>query len=74
MDALNYLYQALDQKIYNQAFYNELSVKVTNPAARRLFTRLRDEEMVHIEMLQKEITAIEAKPFPVNRIISTFKA
>lgn len=56
-----------------QVFYNELSIKVTNPAARALFTRLRDEEMAHIEMLQKEIMAIKVKPFPVNRIIAAFK-
>lgn len=73
MDALNYLYLALDQKINSQAFYNDLSVKVTNPAARSLFTRLRDEDMEHIKLLQKEITAIEALPFPVNRIVSSYK-
>lgn len=69
MDALNYLYQVLEEKINNQAFYNEQSVKVTNPVARELFTRLRDEEMVHVEVIQKEILSIEAKPFPVNKII-----
>jgi rubrerythrin len=66
MDALNYLYQVLEDKIANQCFYNECLVKLTNPAARKLFTSLRDEEMAHISALQKEIAAIEARPFPVN--------
>lgn len=73
MDALNYLYQALEEKISGQAFYNELSVKVTNPAARSLFTRLRDEEMAHIGLLQKEILFIEARPFPINKILPKLK-
>lgn len=73
MDALNYLYQALEEKINNQAFYNELSVKVTNPVARELFTRLRDEEMAHVELLQKEVLSIESKPFPVNKILPNLK-
>lgn len=70
MDKLNYLHLALDQKISSQIFYNELSIKVTNPAARALFTRLRDEETAAIKMLQQEIAAIEAKPFPVNKIMT----
>jgi len=74
LNALNYLYLVLDEKISSQVFYNELSVKVTNPAARALFTRLRDKEMANIEMLQKEIASIEAKPFPVNKIIPRLKA
>lgn len=73
MDALNYLYQVLEEKISSQGFYNELSVKVTNPAARELFTRLRDEEMAHVEVLQKEILAIESKPFPLNKILPKLK-
>lgn len=73
MDALNYLNQVLEDKINNQAFYNELSVKVTNPSARELFTRLRDEEMTHIEVLQKEILSIESKPFPANKIFPRLK-
>jgi rubrerythrin len=40
---------------------------------REFFTRLRDEEMAHISALQKEIIAIEAKPFPVNIISPKFK-
>ncbi|OPY58939.1 MAG: hypothetical protein A4E55_00545 [Pelotomaculum sp. PtaU1.Bin035] len=74
MDALNYLYLALDEKTSSQIYYNELSVKVTNPAARELFTRLRDEEMAYVEVLQKEIASIEAKPFPLNKIIPRLKA
>jgi rubrerythrin len=74
LNALNYLYLALDEKINSQIFYNELSVKVTNPVARAIFTRLRDEEMAHIEVLQQEITAIEVRPFPINIIVHRLKA
>ena len=73
LDALNYLYQALEDKINNQGFYNKMSVKVTNPAAREIFTRLRDEEMAHIDLLQKEILFIESKPFPINKILPKLK-
>ncbi|HHU86969.1 MAG: hypothetical protein ACOX86_04870 [Pelotomaculaceae bacterium] len=73
MDALNYLYLALEDKIANQSFYNHFSVRITNPVVREFFTRLRDEEMAHISALQKEIIAIEAKPFPVNIISPKFK-
>lgn len=73
MDALNYLYQALEDKVNNQIFYNELSAKIINPAARELFIRLRDEEMTHIDALHKEIISIEAKPFPVNKIFPKLK-
>lgn len=73
MDALNYLYLALEEKISNQVFYNEYSVRITNPSARSLFTRLRDDETEDIKTLQKEIAAIESKPFPVNIFISKLK-
>lgn len=73
MDALNYLYQALEEKINNQVFYNEQTVRMTNPVARELFTRLRDEEMAHVEILQKEILSIESKPFPINKILPKLK-
>jgi len=73
MDTLNFLYRALEEKINSQVFYNTLSVKTTNPAARDLFKRLRDEEMANIELLQKEITSIEAKESTVNKIISKLK-
>jgi len=73
LDALNYLYQILEEKISSQSFYNKLSVKVTNPVARELFTRLRDEEMAHVDLLQKEVIFIEAKPFPINKILPKLK-
>lgn len=73
MDTLNCLYLALDEKMSSQVFYNELSIKVTNPAAKALFTRLRDEETAAIEMLQQKIAAIEVKPFPINKILPGIK-
>lgn len=73
MDALNYLHQVLEEKINNQVFYNECSVRITNPAAGSLFTRFRDDEAEHIKILQKEIAAIESKPFPVNIVLSKLK-
>lgn len=69
MDVLDLLYDALMTKIDNQKFYNEQAVKITNPMARQFFINLRDEEMQHINMLQKKINAIEGKPFPVSKII-----
>jgi rubrerythrin len=56
-------------KIDNQMFYNEQAIKIANPMARQFFINLRDEEMQHINMLQKEINSIEGKPFPVSKII-----
>lgn len=73
MDALNHLYQALEEKTSNQMFYNEYSVRITNPAARSLFAKLRDDEAGHIYILQKEIAAIESRPYPVNIILSKLK-
>lgn len=71
MKNLNYLYQALEEKISNQCFYNEMSVRVANPAASALFTRLRDAEAAHVRVLQKEILAAEAKPIPINKILQS---
>ncbi len=73
MDALNYLYQALEEKISNQLFYNECMVKAINPVARELFARLRDEETSDIEMLQKEILFIESRPSAVRKIFFSDK-
>lgn len=69
MDALDLLYDALMTKIDNQKFYNEQAVKISNPMAQQFFINLRDEEMQHVNMLQKKINAIEGKPFPVSKII-----
>ncbi len=69
MNTLNYLYRALEEKIDSQCFYNEMSVRVFNPAARHLFTRLRDEEAAHVRVIQKEIASIESRPHPVNIIL-----
>ncbi|GAB6182246.1 hypothetical protein JCM14036_35650 [Desulfotomaculum defluvii] len=73
MDSLEFLNDALEDKINNQTFYNEAAVIVRNPSARQLFLRLRDEEMKHIEILQKEIVAIDNKPFTVTKILAKLK-
>ena len=74
MDSQNLLNDALEDKMRNQAFYNEAAVKVRNPSARQLFIKLRDEEMKHIDILQKEIVAMENKPFSVTKILAKLKS
>lgn len=74
MDSKEFLNDALEDKMMNQAFYNDASVKVRNPSARQLFVKLRDEEMKHIDILQKEIVAIENKPFTVTKILAKIKS
>ncbi|WP_031517392.1 hypothetical protein [Desulfofalx alkaliphila] len=69
MDTLDLLYDALQTKMDNQKYYNEQAILITNPMVKQLFINLRDEEMQHIEMLQKKINSIEGKPFPINKII-----
>ena len=73
MDSLEFLNDALEDKVRNQAFYNEAAVRVRNPSARQLFIKLRDEEMRHIDVLQKEVVAIENKPFNVTKILARIK-
>lgn len=73
MDSLNFLQDALEDKIRNQVFYNDAAVRVNNPTVRQLFIKLRDEEMRHIDVLQKEIVAIENKPFAVTKILARLK-
>ncbi|AQS58661.1 hypothetical protein [Desulforamulus ferrireducens] len=73
MDSLKFLEDALEDKIKNQAFYNDAAVRVINPSARQLFIKLRDEEMRHIDVLQKEVVAIENKPFTVTKILARLK-
>lgn len=69
MNLLEMLHDCLRDKILAQAFYNEQAIHVINPAARGLFLKFRDEEMAHIELLQREIGAIEARPFSVHKIL-----
>ena len=73
MNILNYLYDLLDDTMGNQFLYNEAAVRVSNPAARDLFLRLRDEEMKNLSQAQREIISIESKPFPFNRIIAEIR-
>ena len=74
MDRLAFLNDALEDKIRNQAFYNEAAVQVRNPSARQLFIKLRDEEMRHIDFLQKEVVAMENKPFVITKILAKIKS
>ncbi|GAB6157060.1 hypothetical protein JCM39194_02600 [Desulfotomaculum varum] len=74
MDSLELLSDALEDKINNQMFYNDAAIRVRNPSARQLFLRLRDEEMKLIEILQKEVVAIENKPFTVTKILARLKS
>lgn len=74
MDNLDLLNDALEDKIRNQTFYNDAAVRIRNPSARQLFIKLRDEEMKHIDILQKEIVAMENKPFSVTKILAKIKS
>ena len=65
---------ALEDKIRNQTFYNDGAIRVRNPSTKQLLLILRDEEMKHIEVLQKEIVAIENKPFTVTKILAKLKS
>lgn len=69
MNKLDLLYDALTDKLWSQHFYNEQVLMMLNPAARDLFTRLRDEEGQHVLALRSAITAMEANLFPPNRIM-----
>ncbi|MDO7789060.1 DUF2383 domain-containing protein [Desulforamulus aquiferis] len=73
MDNLNQLNDVLEDKIFSQFFYNEAAVQIRNPVARKMFLKFRDEEMKHIEVLQKEIVAIENKPSSVTKILAKLK-
>lgn len=74
MDNLEFLNDVLEDKIRNQTFYNEAAVIIRNPSSRQLFLKLRDEEMKHIDILQREIVKIENKPFTVTKIFAKLKS
>ena len=69
MNTIDLLYDILLDKLADQNFYNESMIWTINPSARELFKNLRDQEERHCLVLQQEILAIEAKPFPINKII-----
>jgi len=69
MDPLDLLNDLLEDKVGNQTFYNDAAIKIRNPSARQLMLKFRDEEMRHIDILQKEIVAIENKPFAITKIL-----
>lgn len=73
MNTKDLLYDIMQDKFSSQRFYNDIMLGIINPSARELFKRLRDEEERHGVVLQREILAIEAKPFPVNKIIGARK-
>lgn len=70
MDDLVLLNDVLENKIIMQTFYNEAAINVRNPSARQMFLKFRDEEMRHIEIIQKEIVAIENNPLSVTKILA----
>lgn len=74
MDSLVLLSDVLEDKIHNQTYYNDSAIKVRNPEARQMLLKFRDEEMKHIEILQKEIVSIENKPFIVTQMLNKLKS
>lgn len=73
MDNFDILNDVLENKILSQSFYNDAAIQVRNPVVRQMFIKFRDEEMKHIEVVQKEIVAIENKPYSVTRILAKLK-
>ena len=73
MNTIDLLFDILQDKQSDQKFYNEAMLGTINPSTRELFKSLRDQEDRHCIVLQQEILAIEAKPFPINKIISLKK-
>lgn len=73
MNTKDLLYDAMQDKFSSQRFYNDTMLGIINPSVRELFKKFRDEEERHGVVLQREILAIEAKPFPVNKIIGSRK-
>lgn len=73
MNTKDLLYDIMQDKFNSQRFYNDIMLGIINPSARDMFKRFRDEEERHGIVLQREILAIEAKPFPVNKIIGARK-
>ncbi|WP_027718285.1 hypothetical protein [Desulfovirgula thermocuniculi] len=74
MKKLDLLYDLLCDKMFSQRFYNEQLLLTVNPAARRLFAALRDEEAQHVLYLRTEILHLESAPFPPGRIIPALRA
>ncbi len=70
MNIKDLLFDIIQDKLSSQRFYNDSMLGMTNPSVRDLFKKLRDEEESHGIVLQREILAIESKPFPVNIIMA----
>ena len=69
MNTIDLFYDILQDKLSDQKFYNDAMLGIINPSTRELFKNLRDQEERYCLVLQQEILAIEAKPFPINKII-----
>ncbi|KJS14823.1 MAG: hypothetical protein VR69_16250 [Peptococcaceae bacterium BRH_c4b] len=69
MNIKDLLYDIMQDKLSSQRFYNDSMLGMANPSVRELFKKLRDEEESHGIVLQREILAIESKPFPINKIM-----
>ncbi|HHW42774.1 hypothetical protein GFC01_05505 [Desulfofundulus thermobenzoicus] len=69
MNKMDILRDALYDKMYSQAFYNDQMLMMVNPEVRHLFMRLRDEEARHVLFLRTELLHMESNPFPITKIL-----
>lgn len=71
LDTLDLMQDLVKEMTKLQTFYNDQMILITNPDIRGLLTKLRDEVMKAISMLQQRIEAMESKPTEINKIFST---
>jgi rubrerythrin len=55
-------------KMQIQTYMNNEMVKMNNPVARQVFSRIRDEDMTHIILLQQLLESLEGVKDPVQII------
>lgn len=68
MEQLDLYKDLLNSEIMLQTFLNNEMVKMNNPVARQVFTRMRDDDMTHIILLQQIIESRESSKEPVQII------
>ncbi|KJS00716.1 MAG: hypothetical protein VR68_06410 [Peptococcaceae bacterium BRH_c4a] len=66
MKTMDLLYDLLMDKINSQVFYNDIMVRMVNPAARELFKTLRDDEEKRLQEIRRQFLALESAPMRVK--------
>ncbi|MCL6459178.1 MAG: hypothetical protein K6T85_14325 [Gorillibacterium sp.] len=65
MDQLERYKDILFSEMTLQTFLNNEMIRMTNPVARQTFSAMRDEDAIHIILLQQIIESIESPKEPV---------